>query len=96
MLYITGVCVREGFQATVYVASVMQTAVVEEIEGRETLDVGVNGKVKFKFLCHPEFICVGWRVLFRGGLTKGIGEVTGLTPVDWERTDLVKSKSKPC
>ncbi len=96
MLYITGVCVRVGFQATVYVASAMQTAVIQEIQGKEMLDVGENGRVRFRFLCRPEFLRVGFRVLFRGGQTKGIGEVTGLTPVNRERTMLAQANSKPC
>lgn len=32
MLYITGACVRKGFQATIYVATTKQTAVIEEIK----------------------------------------------------------------
>ncbi len=94
MLYITGTSVRVGFQATVYVASVMQTAVIEDIQGKETLNVGENGRVRFKFLCRPEFLRVGSRVLFREGMTKGIGEITGLTVLRTEQATVVKSK--PC
>ena len=32
MLYITGVSVKQEFQATVYVASTMQTAIIKEIK----------------------------------------------------------------
>ena len=34
MLYLVGASVKKGFQATVYVASTMQTAGIEEIRGK--------------------------------------------------------------
>lgn len=37
--------------------------------------------VLFKFIKHPEYLKVGAKVLFREGLTKGIGHVTMLQPI---------------
>lgn len=80
MLYVTGTVMKPGFQATVYVASTMQTAAIEETTGNNGKDLGAGekGRVHFRFQRHPEFLRVGSRVLFREGRTKGIGEIVRL------------------
>lgn len=37
--------------------------------------------VRFKFFKHPEYLKVGAKLLFREGVTKGIGHVTKLQPI---------------
>ena len=44
--------------------------------------MGEKGCVRFRFQCHPEFLHLNARVLFREGRTKGIGEITHLFPTD--------------
>lgn len=48
---------------------------------QEELRTGEKAVVLFKFIKHPEYLKVGAKVLFREGLTKGIGHVTKLQPI---------------
>ncbi|XP_063061374.1 GTP-binding protein 2-like [Engraulis encrasicolus] len=69
---------RPGFQVTVHVGNVRQTATVECLHGKEELRTGESGVVCFRFLKHAEYLRVGAKLLFRQGLTKGIGHVAQL------------------
>ncbi|XP_051549852.1 GTP-binding protein 2-like [Myxocyprinus asiaticus] len=71
---------RRGFQVTVHVGNVRQTATVECLLGKEELRTGERAVVCFRFLKHPEYLRVGAKLLFREGVTKGIGHVTHLLP----------------
>uniref|UniRef100_A0A8C2E0Q7 GTP binding protein 2b n=1 Tax=Cyprinus carpio TaxID=7962 RepID=A0A8C2E0Q7_CYPCA len=71
---------RCGFQVTVHVGNVRQTATVECLLGKEELRTGERAVVCFRFLKHPEYLRVGAKLLFREGVTKGIGHVTHLLP----------------
>ncbi|XP_059425707.1 GTP-binding protein 2-like [Carassius carassius] len=71
---------RSGFQVTVHVGNVRQTATVECLLGKEELRTGERAVVCFRFLKHPEYLRVGAKLLFREGVTKGIGHVTHLLP----------------
>ncbi|KAI5627628.1 GTP-binding protein 2 [Silurus asotus] len=71
---------RSGFQVTVHVGNVRQTATVECLLGKEELRTGEGAVVCFRFLKHPEYLRVGAKLLFREGVTKGIGHVTHLVP----------------
>ena len=92
MLYVTSPCIKRGFQATVYVTAAMQNAVIEYIEGRESLEAGEKGRIRFRFLKYPEFLRVGRRVLFREGRTKGIGEITKISPVEIATQEMTHSE----
>lgn len=48
---------------------------------QEELRTGEKAVVLFKFIKHPEYLKVGAQVLFREGLSKGIGHVTKLQPI---------------
>ncbi|XP_061784904.1 GTP-binding protein 2 isoform X2 [Nerophis lumbriciformis] len=72
---------HKGFQVTVHTGNVRQTATVEAIYGKEELRTGEKAVVQFKFIKHPEYLKVGAKVLFREGVTKGIGHVTKLEPI---------------
>ncbi|XP_076841115.1 GTP-binding protein 2b [Brachyhypopomus gauderio] len=71
---------RRGFQVTVHVGNVRQTAAVDGLLGKEELRTGERAVVCFRFLKHPEYLRVGAKLLFREGVTKGIGHVTHLLP----------------
>ncbi|XP_062852038.1 GTP-binding protein 2 isoform X1 [Trichomycterus rosablanca] len=72
---------HKGFQVTVHVGNVRQTATVEALQGKEELRTGEKAVVIFKFIKHPEYLKVGAKLLFRHGVTKGIGQVTKLQPL---------------
>ncbi|XP_041921167.1 GTP-binding protein 2-like [Alosa sapidissima] len=72
---------HRGFQVTVHVGNVRQTATVEALQGKEDLRTGEKAVVHFRFIKHPEYLKVGAKLLFREGVTKGIGQVTRLHPV---------------
>ncbi|XP_030627951.1 GTP-binding protein 2b [Chanos chanos] len=71
---------RRGFQVTVHVGNVRQTATVECLQGKDELRTGERAVVCFRFMKHPEYLRVGAKLLFREGVTKGIGHVTYLLP----------------
>ncbi len=47
----------------------------------KTLKTGQKGRVRLKFMNEPEWIRVGWTVLFREGRMKCVGKVTAVAPV---------------
>ncbi|KAI2542479.1 GTP binding protein 2, partial [Homo sapiens] len=49
---------RRGFQVTVHVGNVRQTAVVEKIHAKDKLRTGEKAVVRFRFLKHPEYLKV--------------------------------------
>ncbi|XP_073527719.1 GTP-binding protein 2 isoform X2 [Phyllobates terribilis] len=69
---------RRGVQVTVHVGNVRQTAVLEHIHGKEELRTGEKAVVRFRFIKHPEYLKLGTKLLFREGVTKGIGHVCNL------------------
>uniref|UniRef100_A0A8C2ZHI1 GTP binding protein 2 n=1 Tax=Cyclopterus lumpus TaxID=8103 RepID=A0A8C2ZHI1_CYCLU len=72
---------HKGFQVTVHIGNVRQTATVEAVYGKEELRTGEKAVVLFKFIKHPEYLKVGAKMLFRESVTKGIGHVTKLQPI---------------
>ncbi|XP_040001093.1 GTP-binding protein 2b [Xiphias gladius] len=71
---------RRGSQVTVHVGNVRQTATVECLHGKDELRTGERAVVRFCFIKHPEYLRLGAKMLFREGVTKGIGHVTRLLP----------------
>ncbi|XP_014275883.1 GTP-binding protein 2 isoform X2 [Halyomorpha halys] len=75
--------IQPGFQTTVHIENIRQTAV---IEGIMTFDRRMytddSAPVLFRFVRYPEFIRIGSRLLFREGFTKGVGKVTQVFPLD--------------
>ncbi|XP_062319762.1 GTP-binding protein 2 [Osmerus eperlanus] len=72
---------HKGFQVTVHVGNVRQTATVEAVHGKDELRTGEKAVVCFRFIKYPEYLKVGAKLFFREGVTKGIGQVTKLQPV---------------
>uniref|UniRef100_A0A8D3D7J5 Tr-type G domain-containing protein n=1 Tax=Scophthalmus maximus TaxID=52904 RepID=A0A8D3D7J5_SCOMX len=79
---------HKGFQVTVHIGNVRQTATVEAVHGKEELRTGEKAVVLFKFIKHPEYLKVGAKVLFRQGVTKGIGPACWLQGVLLTETGL--------
>lgn len=73
--------IYQGFEATVYIGNIRQTAVIIAICESECIVVNEKKSVLFKFKNYPEHIRVGNRLLFRSGSSKGIGEITQIFPV---------------
>lgn len=69
-----------GFQTTVHIGNVRQTAVMEGIMAASGIHTNERASVLFRFVRHPEYVRVGARLLFREGCTKGIGKVTQVFP----------------
>ncbi|XP_071833412.1 GTP-binding protein 2-like [Apostichopus japonicus] len=68
--------IKKGFQVTVHVGSVCQSAIIEDMINEDSLKVNEQALVKFKFKRQPEFLRVGARLFFREGTTKGMGQIT--------------------
>ncbi|XP_052861170.1 GTP-binding protein 2 isoform X2 [Anopheles cruzii] len=73
----------KGFQTTVHIGSIRQTAIIEGIMGAGETGIGTNqtASVLFRFVRHPEYVRPGMRILFREGTSKGIGKVTQVFPL---------------
>lgn len=73
--------IKKGFQNTIHIGSIRQTAVIEGIFGRDSLCANDTGSCFFRFLIRPEYVKVGMSLLFREGRTKGVGCVTQIFPL---------------
>lgn len=71
-----------GFQTTVHIGSIRQTAIIRGIMGGEKIGTNDNASVMFQFVGHPEYVRPGMRILFREGTSKGIGVVTQVFPLN--------------
>ena len=69
--------IRPKYQAMLHVGPVSQTCAIVEID-REFIRTGDRATVAFRFVQRPEFLCIGERILFREGRTKGLGIVKSL------------------
>jgi len=74
--------IHPGFQTTVHIGNIRQTAVIEGIMSTNRIYTNDRASVLFRFQRHPEFIRTGASLLFREGITKGIGKVTQVFPLD--------------
>ena len=70
-----------GFQTTVHIGNIRQTAVIEGITATGGIHTNDRASVLFRFLRHPEYVKVGMRLLFQEGRTKGIGKITQVFPL---------------
>ena len=64
--------IHPGFEATVYIGNVQQTAVVEHIHNPSFLRTDDHAYVVFRFKQYPEYILPGSRLFFRTRNSKGI------------------------
>jgi GTPase len=73
--------IYQGYQTTVHIGNIRQTAVVLGIFPSKCIHTNERASVLFKFKVHPEYVTVGQRLLFREGAAKGIGEITQVFPL---------------
>lgn len=76
--------IYEGFEATVHIGNIRQTAIIFAIFESQCIHVNEKKSVLFKFKNYPEHVRVGQRLLFRSGMSKGIGEITQIFPISNE------------
>lgn len=74
--------IKKGFQNTIHIGSIRQTAVIEGIFGRESLYLNQTGSCLFRFLVRPEFVRIGNSILLRDGNLLGVGIVTQIFPIN--------------
>ncbi|KAF8535331.1 GTP-binding protein-like protein 1 [Trichophaea hybrida] len=67
--------IKPKYQAMLHVGPVSQTCRIIAID-RDLMRTGDRASVVFEFCQRPEFLCVGDKLLFREGRTKGLGIVT--------------------
>ncbi|KAM3955267.1 LOW QUALITY PROTEIN: GTP-binding protein 2 [Aphomia sociella] len=74
--------ISRGFQCTLHVGNVRQTAIIEGIMSRDNLlRAGEAASVLFRFVRCPEYLVRGRRLLFTAGLgTRAIGRITQVFP----------------
>ncbi|GFQ91912.1 GTP-binding protein 2 [Trichonephila clavata] len=80
LFHATNIC--SGFQASVHIGNIRQTATILGIMGRPSLSVNDTGSVIFKFIQRPECVHPGSKLLLRVGQTKAIGRVTQVFLLD--------------
>lgn len=73
LFHTTMIC--KGFQATLHIGNVCQTAVITEMD-KPCIKTNEQALVRFRFIKHPEYLREGSRLLLREGSTKGLGRVT--------------------
>ena len=66
--------IKTKYQAMLHVGPISQTCAIIDID-RAYIRTGDRATVAFRFVQRPEFLCVGERILFREGRTKGLGIV---------------------
>ena len=67
-----------GYQPFLHCGNISQTCRIENIIGKDYLRIGDEAEVLFKFMHRPEYIKEGERLVFRDGMTKGVGTVLKL------------------
>lgn len=78
-----------------HVGPVSQTCAIIDID-RPYIRTGDRATVAFRFVQRPEFLCVGDRILFREGRTKGLGIVkqVGYDPAKPLNPEAAKEQQK--
>lgn len=58
---------------------------------QDKLRTGEKAVVRFRFIKHPEYLKIGAKLLFREGVTKGIGHVTDLQAITTKENGVEES-----
>lgn len=66
--------IKPNYQAMLHVGPVSQTCTIIDID-REYMRAGDRANVAFRFYQRPEYVCVGDKLIFREGRTKGLGVI---------------------
>ena len=67
--------IHSNYQPVVHCGTVRQACAITLVD-REVLRTGDKARVKFRFVCRPEYVTPGARLVFCEGRTKGIGTIT--------------------
>ena len=67
-----------NYQPVVHIGAVRQAAKIVEMQDAEVLRTGDRCRCTFRFMYRPEFLDVGGRLVFREGMTKGVGKVVAV------------------
>lgn len=67
--------IKMGYEPTIHTGCVCQTAKIVKIEGSDVLRLGQKAIVEFEFCHRPEYIQPQTMLVFREGLTKGVGRI---------------------
>ena len=71
-----------GYEPFIHCGNISQTCRIEKIKDKECLRIGDEAEVLFKFMNKPEYISEGAQLVFRDGMTKGVGCVLELSSDD--------------
>ncbi|VDN23980.1 unnamed protein product, partial [Gongylonema pulchrum] len=71
--------IAKNYQAMVHIGSVRQTATITGMQ-KPVLRTGDRDRVSFRFIRHPEYLCVGTQLVFREGRTKAVGKIQEIFP----------------
>ena len=70
--------ISKGYQPFLHCGNISQTCRIENIDGKECLRLGDEAEVLFTFMHRPEYIKPGEKLVFRDGMTKGVGHILEL------------------
>lgn len=73
--------IKQKYQPIIHCGYIRQAAEIYKMD-KDYLRTGDTAKIQFKFMFHPEYIELGSKIIFREGITKGLGEITNISPVD--------------
>ena len=71
-----------GYQPFLHCGNISQTCRITSIKDKDFLRIGDEAEVIFKFMNKPEYIKKGEKIVFRDGMTKGVGKVLELFSED--------------
>ncbi len=76
--------ISKGFQATVHIGNVCQTACITFMD-KKSIRNNERAKVVWRFQSRCEYVTVGTKIIFREGTTKGMGVVTKVVPYEHDQ-----------
>jgi hypothetical protein len=80
--------IQPRYQAVIHCQVIRQAARVVAMD-RDHLRAGDKARIRWRWVCRPEYVVAGTRFVFREGKTKGIGMVTACQadgPEGWDAT----------
>lgn len=80
-----------AFKCTSPACTGMVHGVLSSPPFQDKLRTGEKAVVRFRFIKHPEYLKIGAKLLFREGVTKGIGHVTDLQAITTKENGLEES-----
>ena len=72
--------IKKNYQPIIHCGYIRQAAEIYKMD-KDYLRTGDTAKIQFKFMFHSEYIELGSKIIFREGITKGMGEITNISPI---------------